>query len=100
MHRGHMYSSWDDVQQELSGSVKSFAPHGVRNQQVNLPIISLSLFYIVKLKDIFSVTYRRYLFFRLAPMLVKEKRFSRGKVIYPAITLSKKFKIIKTYFDD
>lgn len=34
MHRGHAYKSWDDVKDELSGSVRNFAPSGLKNQQV------------------------------------------------------------------
>lgn len=36
MHRGHMYKSWDDVKDELSGSVRNFAPSGLKNQQVRI----------------------------------------------------------------
>lgn len=39
MHRGHVYKSWDDVQTELSGSVRNFAPSGLKNQQI--PFLSL-----------------------------------------------------------
>lgn len=34
MHRGHSYKSWDDVKDELSGSVRNFAPRDLKNQQV------------------------------------------------------------------
>lgn len=34
MHRGHEYKSWDDVKDELSGSIRNFAPNGLKNQQV------------------------------------------------------------------
>lgn len=34
MHRGHVYKSWDDVKDELSASVRNFAPGGLKNQQV------------------------------------------------------------------
>lgn len=34
MHRGHTYKSWDDVKNELSGSVRNFAPTGLKSQQV------------------------------------------------------------------
>lgn len=34
MHRGHEYKSWDDVKEELSGSIRNFAPSGLKNQQV------------------------------------------------------------------
>lgn len=44
MHRGHEYKSWDDVKDELSGSVRNFAPGGLRNQQVRLSPSLLSNF--------------------------------------------------------
>lgn len=35
MHRGHLYTSWDDVKEELSSSIRNFAPSGTKNLQVN-----------------------------------------------------------------
>lgn len=34
MHRGHVYTSWDGVQEELSSSIRNLAPSGIKNQQV------------------------------------------------------------------
>lgn len=39
MHRGEVYTTWDDVKEELSSSVRSLAPNGVRDQQI--PYLSL-----------------------------------------------------------
>lgn len=32
MHRGQIYTTWDDVKFELSESIKNLAPKGVANQ--------------------------------------------------------------------
>lgn len=34
MHRGHGYTSWDDVLAELSDAVLDIAPSGVKTKQV------------------------------------------------------------------
>lgn len=34
MHRGQTYKTWDDVKNELSSSIRNFAPIGLKNQQV------------------------------------------------------------------
>lgn len=39
MHRGQIYTTWEDVKYELSESIKNLAPHGVRDQQI--PYLSL-----------------------------------------------------------
>lgn len=39
MHRGHKYTSWEDVQEELSSSIRNLAPRGLKNQQI--PFLSL-----------------------------------------------------------
>lgn len=39
MHRGHTYASWEDVQKELSSSIRNLAPSGLKNQQI--PFLSL-----------------------------------------------------------
>lgn len=48
MHRGHKYKSWDDVKDELSGSVRNFAPSDLKNQQVRIVYISFESFLGVK----------------------------------------------------
>lgn len=39
MHRGQVYTTWDDVKEELSSSVRNLAPSGSRDQQI--PYLSL-----------------------------------------------------------
>lgn len=39
MHRGHTYTSWEDVQEELSNSIRNLAPSGLKNQRI--PFLSL-----------------------------------------------------------
>lgn len=39
MHRGHVYTSWEDVQEELSSSIRNLAPSGIKDQQI--PFLSL-----------------------------------------------------------
>lgn len=39
MHRGQIYTTWEDVKYELSESIKNLAPRGVRDQQI--PYLSL-----------------------------------------------------------
>lgn len=39
MHRDQNYTSWDDVKDEISGSIKNLAPSGVKHQQI--PYLSL-----------------------------------------------------------
>lgn len=39
MHRGHIYTTWDDVKEEISDSIKNLAPVGLKNQQI--PYLSL-----------------------------------------------------------
>lgn len=39
MHRGQTYTTWDDVKDEISESIKNLAPSGLKNQQI--PYLSL-----------------------------------------------------------
>lgn len=39
MHRGQIYTTWEDVKFELSDSIRNLAPRGVRDQQI--PYLSL-----------------------------------------------------------
>lgn len=97
MHRGHEYKSWDDVKDELSGSIRNFAPNGLKNQQVTF--INLNSIYEVRIYV--SVFDSRFHFCHLALMLAYVKPFSKERVISLAIILWKKSKArtIK-YFDD
>lgn len=55
MHRGHVYKSWDDVKDELSASVRNFAPGGLKNQQVfcctisSVPTTFLTFFFFFQI---------------------------------------------------
>lgn len=57
MHRGHEYKSWDDVKHELSSSVRSFSPSGLKNQQVqflkNIQFFPEMMFSFLNLDSIF-----------------------------------------------
>lgn len=39
MHRDQVYTTWDDVKEEISDSIKNLAPNGLKNQQI--PYLSL-----------------------------------------------------------
>lgn len=34
MHRDHTYTTWDDIKEELSSSIRSLAPNGLKDTQV------------------------------------------------------------------
>lgn len=47
MHRGQVYTTWEEVKEELSSSIKNLAPSGLKDQQVMCNVHSISF---IKLK--------------------------------------------------
>lgn len=101
MHRGHLYKSWDDVQNELSASIRNFAPNGLKNQQVVVEYILFFYFNEINCMRSRVFGHYRFHFFRLVRMLAHGKQYSMAKVNFPAITSLKKSRVRTTkYFVD
>lgn len=84
LHRDHIYTTWDDVKEELSSSIRNLAPSGVRDLQI--PFLSVGT----------DVGQREVIFkgkSQLSGDFVVEEIIQEGKLMRRLVFLSNQFVI-------